>query len=117
MWSSNSLQHVSLFRVLRKMKAAGDDFYHDGEWTAIRAVVFGKEEEDRLAIAFRNLLAKHAGNVMQLGMLLVWEGYVSPEFDKAKDRYYLVLTLEGWCPKTASEFDRELFLSLTPEGW
>ena len=106
-----SLRQPALFAILRKMKASGDDFYHDGEWTAIRAIELTPQVEARLATAFGDLLTKYRGNTMQVGMSLVWEGYVSPEYDQHHSRFYLVVTLEGWCPKTAPEFDQAIPIS------
>jgi hypothetical protein len=101
---ANSLRYDDLFRELRRMNTAGEDFFHDGFWTTIRLINLTPMVEERLAKAFYDLLVKYRRNAMEIGFLLVWEGYFVSEADSS--RYYLVVTLEGFCPKNREDFDR-----------
>ena len=107
-----TLHHEFLFKTLRGMKKAGDDFYFDGDSTAIRLVILTPALEERLGRAFHELLVKYRHNAMQTGLLLVWEGLVSPSYSEDCSHYYAVVTIEGWCPRTKEDFDQEILGSV-----
>lgn len=106
--------HKQVLKEIRTMKRKGQDYRLIVGMGCVRRIDLDDKMRQLLTDSFQRVLDWQGDNIDLFGIDLVWEGFVSKGHDPVRHLHYLVVTLQGFKPASAEEFDRVFFKGLEP---